>query len=154
MKLLSSSTKPTESIGLAVQALAFVILTVWVVTSTQKEVAPYGDATRIAVLVDYVILLLSIPIYLRNRSRARLLSAVMWVVTALVGLMLAPYILGGVQDLAQGSCAGFFGVRQSCVENWRLGVAGVLFFPLVFIPLSMVLGGLVLIGNRQALSKR
>lgn len=149
-----SSTKPIEFFGLAVQALAFIILTVWVVTSTQKEVAPYGDTSRIAVLVDYVLLLLSIPIYLHNRSRARLLSIVMWVVTALVGLVLAPYLLGSVQNLVQGSCAGFFGVRDSCVENWRLGIGIVLFFPIVFIPLSVIFGIFVLIGNRQALNKK
>jgi hypothetical protein len=153
MKQSSSSLKPIKYLGLAAQALAFIILTCWVVTTTMQPVAPYGDTSRDLALVVYAILLWSIPIYLKNRGHARLLSVVMWSITALVGLMIAPYIFGGLQDLLGNQCTGFFGVQGSCIDVWRIRVA-VIIFPVVFIPISVTLGILMLLGDRQARRSR
>jgi hypothetical protein len=124
--------------ALFVQAIALASLTVFILRFGPAwfqhwyRMDPLERILGLEILINYLIIALALPIYLRHRERSRLLSVAMWVATAIVWLMLlAPYVIGGIQDLLIVRCVGFFGVQTSCIESWQLGTLILSLYPYV-----------------------
>lgn len=103
------------------------------------------------------VLLLASFVYARDRGRTRLLSYGVWASLAILvtGLIL-PYVIGGLGDLAHVRCAGFFGVQESCIQNFQLEFIGLTtFFPylLVSIPIALVILISLLLGIGKSLTR-
>lgn len=146
----SSSPNLRKLIGPCLQLIALVALTVWIGISLYKGFSvtqPYGETVRAPTLVNYAIILLGALVYFRYRKRSRLLTAGLWLVTGLVWTTLISFVIGGAQNWLQGSCAGFFGAQQNCIDNWSLAVSLALFHPFVFIPLAAIIPALLLLGS-------
>jgi hypothetical protein len=127
MKSIAQAKFTRANISLIVQAVALFALTLfllWVVPmwlQNWKSMDPLERIVPAGVLINYLVIVLAIPVYLRHRGRSRLLSVAMWIATVLVLLgLIGPFVIGGLQEAMFVRCAGFFGAQESCIQTWQL----------------------------------
>jgi hypothetical protein len=135
------------------QALALATFTVWVgivlFHGFHLVTDLHGLPGNLAVLVDWLVIILCVPTYLRSKKPPLALKIAAWTLTVLVAVGVAPYIFGGLENVLHLSC---FGGSVDCI----LGLRFELWVPLFLIgfwPIVVALPILILVGLRQASRK-
>ena len=136
--------------GVAFSFLIFITLAV-------AYASLFSPTSWLMALASIALLVTISPVY-NNAVSGRPLSsydtAAMWLVTAAIYGVAAILLVGLVQDVLHSYCAGFFGVRSSCLSVRALEVSITALNPSVYLPIVAVPLALLIYGRNKAPSSK